>query len=105
MTDWGTLELKLSTFYQRQFQLNSSYLYINEYCVTYKKKNKLWLPPDYLSSCPAVRNNILALGLNSDQVIFLEVDLDQYLPDCRAHFPNRGPFLGEWFISDSFTRP
>jgi WD40 repeat protein len=47
--------------------------------VTWRTENILWLPPDYRPSrlsCVAVRHTILAMGLASGRVTFIEFDSD-----------------------------
>src|SRR5436190_20337997 len=73
----GVLQLKHATHCDSRFRFNSICpLYVKEHWITWGTKNILWLPPDYRSSCVAIHQNILAIGLASGRVIFTELDLD-----------------------------
>jgi WD40 repeat protein len=77
VTDRGILKLEFPTLYKHQSRLNSPpCFYVNQDWITRNNENILWLPPDYRTSCLAVRNSVLALGLVSGPVIFLEFSVD-----------------------------
>jgi WD40 repeat protein len=89
-TRQGILELKRLTNCKSRSQSNSRLfpLRVSGNWVKVGEENILWLPPTYQPRSLSVRDNILAMGLGSDEVVFVEFD--------PATIP-----LGESFVPDS----
>jgi len=47
-------------------------IFVKEHWIAQDLQQLLWLPSEYRPTCSAFRNNVLALGCSSGQLIFLE---------------------------------
>lgn len=50
-------------------------LFIMDNWITFGKTKLIWLPPEYRPYCWAVQDNLIALGLDSGAVIFIEFNI------------------------------